>query len=112
MCGIPRKIDLCVQRACIVSTPGVDEVDDTDIVGVGLVFACFLSVLTTISMQGLFNIRMQLEDPFASGTSFDAIDIEIETESLVDRLSEDSSVPCIGKVNEGTCWNVLGCCCS
>lgn len=49
----------------------------------------------------------QLEDPFAIGTSFDAIDIGIETQSLVDRLSEDCTVPTTQDVIEGAYVAVL-----
>eukprot|EP00041_Stephanoeca_diplocostata_P027171 m.745377 g.745377 ORF g.745377 m.745377 type:complete len:264 (+) comp23127_c3_seq23:582-1373(+) len=81
---------------------GVDTVDSNDTIGVGLAFTCVLSALTTLSMQGLFNIRLQLEDPFASGTSFDAIDISIETQSLLDKLVEDSAdVPSTQDIIDG-----------
>jgi len=37
------------------------------------VYACTLSVLTSLAMMGLFNVRYRLEDPFCSDTSAKAL---------------------------------------
>lgn len=43
--------------------------------GIGLPFACVFSLLTTMAMEAIFNIRHLLEDPFDPDCSFDAIDV-------------------------------------
>lgn len=47
--------------------------------GVGLPFACFFSFLASMSMQGLFAVRLKMEDPFSDGerkAGRDTIDLD------------------------------------
>jgi hypothetical protein len=53
--------------------------------GVGLPFACFFSLLASMSMQGLFAIRVKMEDPFSDGAKkavTDTIDLKEQFASL------------------------------
>jgi hypothetical protein len=58
--------------------------DDTT-EGVGLPFTCFFSLLASMSMQGLFAIRVKMEDPFSDGAKkavTDTIDLKEQFASL------------------------------
>eukprot|EP00038_Savillea_parva_P009531 m.184132 g.184132 ORF g.184132 m.184132 type:complete len:413 (+) comp16043_c0_seq1:85-1323(+) len=60
--------------------------------GVGLPFACFFSFLASMSMQGLFSIRVWLEDPFFDGQSkkaTDTIDLHEQFVSVIRVLNDD-----------------------
>lgn len=54
-----------------------------DTEGVGLPFAMFFSLLASMAMQGIFSVRMQVEDPFDVDVyQTDRIDIRTEFESV------------------------------
>ena len=64
--------------------------------GIGLPFACAFSVLTSMAMEGIFAIRLGLEDPFNMANSPDAIDVEHELRSIrgfLDPPAKAATVP-------------------
>ena len=63
--------------------------DSTD-----LAFAVFFSMTTSLALEGLFRIRLDLEDPFASlDSSPDAVDVDMELSDLVADLKIFSDEP-------------------
>lgn len=56
-------------------------------------YACILSVLTSLAMMGLFNVRYQMEDPFMSqtrgGGGVDQIDVVKELGELLIAISRE-----------------------
>ncbi|GAX73862.1 hypothetical protein CEUSTIGMA_g1312.t1 [Chlamydomonas eustigma] len=53
-----------------------------------IAFSISFSVAISLAVQGLFNLRMEVEDPFVSqGISYDTIDVDIELDDLEADLS-------------------------